>query len=128
MYAFSGTHPKTGREWRFVQGVNLTYIPRTQRKLFAKEWTKVFEMTKGNLRFTYKILKSKFPYMDIAIRRYFYSPAYYMKNIKEVPPEKMEAVIASSWHKDFSKKAMISLISKFKNAFKRSKKRSKGSF
>ena len=128
MYAFSGNHPNTGRQWRFIQGVNLTYIPRGQRKVFAREWSKVYEKTNGNLRFTYKILKSRFPYMDIAIRRYFYSPSYYLKNLREIPEDQMEAVIAASWHKDFSKKAMIKLVSKFRSMFKRNKKRSKNKF
>jgi len=126
--SFSGTHPNTGRQWRFIQGVNLTYIPRGQRKQFAKEWVAVFKRTNGNVRFTYNMLKSHYPYMDIAIRRYFYSPSYYIKNLKEVPEADLEKVIASSWHKDFSKKAMVSLVSKFRSAFKKSKKRSKNRF
>ena len=128
MYAISGNHPRTGRQHRYIQGVNLTYIPRSQRKKFAKEWVEVFKRTNGNLRFTYNMLKSHYPYMDIAIRRYFYSPSYYIKNLKEIPEAQMEAVIASSWHKDFSKKAMTSLVSKFRKAFKSSKKRKKGRF
>jgi len=128
MYAISGNHPNTGRQHRYIQGVNLTYIPRGQRKQFAKEWVAVFKRTNGNVRFTYNMLKSHYPYMDIAIRRYFYSPSYYIKNLKEVPEADLEKVIASSWHKDFSKKAMVSLVSKFRSAFKKSKKRSKNRF
>ena len=51
-----------------------------------------------------------------------------LKNLKEIPEEDLEKVIASSWHKDFSKKAMTSLVSKFRKAFKSSKKRRKGRF
>ena len=116
MYSFSGRHPNTGRQWRFLQGINLNYIPRSDRKRFVNQWVKVFEKSKGNILFTYKMAKRFFPYMDIAIRRYFYSPAYYIKNLKEVPVEDYQKIVIGSWHKDFSKTAYFQLIKKYKSA------------
>ena len=117
MYAFSGTHPNTGRQFRFIQGINLTYVPRQMRKQFASEWVNTVSKSK-NLKFTYEKLKARFPYMKIAIRRYFYSPKYYIKNLREIPLENMEKVIIGSWSKDFSKKAMIALVKKYKRGAK----------
>ena len=118
MYAFSGTHPKTGRQWRFVQMINFTYLPRTMRRSFALEWVQVFERSNGNVKFTWDVVKRKYPFMKHAIRRYFYSPNYYISKLKEVPFEDMEKVIVSTWSRDFSKKLKVSLFSKFSSALK----------
>lgn len=114
MYAFSGTHPKTGRQWRFFQGINFTYIPRTARRRFAQEWARVYKRSNGNLRFTYLTVKRRYPYLVGATRRYFYSPAYYVTEAKHIPFEDMERVIVSTWSKDFSKKIKTSLLAKFR--------------
>ena len=118
MYALDGIHPKTGHQWRFFQGINLTYIPRSMRRLFAQEWIRVFEKTKGNVAFTYELVKQRYPFMQHAIRRYFFKPNYYISNLKEVPFENMEEVIVSSWHKDFSKSVKKALLQKFSSAWK----------
>ena len=34
MYTLEGIHPNTGHQWRFFQGINFTYIPRSVRKRF----------------------------------------------------------------------------------------------
>ena len=119
MYSFSGTHPKTGRQWRFCQGVNLNYLPRSQRKRFVKEWVKVLKRTKGDMKLTWRIVKTYYPFMDIAVRRYFYSPTYYIKNLKEVPFDDLEKAVVGSFHKDFSKQALRGLASKYKKVKKR---------
>ena len=118
MYAFSGTHPSTGRQWRFIQAINFTYVPRSMRKAFANEWVRVFERTNGNVRFTWDIVKRKYPYLKHAVRRYFYSPTYYISKLQSIPFEDMENVIISTWSKDFSKKLKVSLYSKFSSALK----------
>lgn len=116
MYSFSGTHPSTGRQWRFFQGINLNFIPRASRKRFVKEWMMILKRTKGNMRLTWAIVKNYYPFMDIAVRRYFYSPNYYIKDLREVPFEDLEKVVIGSWHKDFSKAAFRGLAAKFQKA------------
>ena len=119
MYALEGTHPNTGNQFRFFQGINFTYLPRTMRKSFARDWVKVFEKTRGNTKFTWDIVKRKYPYMQHAVRRYFYKPNYYIKDLVEVPFDDMEKMIVSTWSKDFSKKIKTSLLSKFRGVMKR---------
>ena len=116
MNSFSGTHPNTGRQWRFIQALNFTYVPRSSRRAFANEWTRVFERTNGNVRFTWNILKRRYPYLSHAVRRYFYSPNYYISKLQEIPFENMEQAIISTWSKDFSKKVKVSLLQKFRSA------------
>jgi len=118
MYAFAGTHPSTGRQWRFIQAINFTYVPRSMRKAFANEWVRVFERTNGDIKFTWNIVKQRYPYLKHAVRRYFYSPNYYISKLQAIPFEDMEKVIISTWSKDFSKKLKVSLFSKFSSALK----------
>lgn len=116
MYALEGTNPNTGHQWRFLQGVNLSYLPRSMRKVFAREWVNVFQRTNGNVIFTYEIMQRRFPYMSHAIRRYFTKPNYYISDLREIPFENMEEAIVSTWSKDFSRKIKISLLQKFQSA------------
>lgn len=118
MYALEGINPKTGHQFRFIQGVNFTYLPRSMRRAFAKDWVSVFQRNNGNVRFTYEKLKSRYPYMDHAIRRYFYTPTYYISNLIEIPYEKLEETIISTWSKDFSKKVKVSLLQKFRSSMR----------
>jgi hypothetical protein len=116
MYSFSGTHPRSGHEWHFFQGINFTYIPRKDRKKFAERWMQEWQKSNGNLKFTWGRVQQEFPYLKHAVRRYFYKPNYYISKPIEVPMEDMDKVIISTWSKDFSKKLRSSLISKFKKA------------
>jgi hypothetical protein len=116
MYAFSGKHPRTQREWRFIQGINLTYVPRPLRKAFAITWIREFERTNGNAEFTWDLVKNRFPYLGLAVRRYFYSPSYYITSTRHIPFQEMEEVIVSTWSKDFSKKVKTQLTRQFKKA------------
>lgn len=118
MYALGGIHPTSGHEWRFFQGINFTYIPRAQRRQFAAAWVREWEATGGSFQFTYDRVKREFPYLQGAIRRYFYKPAYYIQNPIEVPLEDMEDVIVSTWSRDFSKKLRTNLIQKFRKTRK----------
>jgi len=88
------------------------------RKAFANEWVRVFEQSNGNVKFTWQKVKRKYPYLQHAIRRYFYSPSYYISDLNAVPFENMEKVIISTWSKDFSKKLKVSLYGKFSKALK----------
>ena len=123
MYAFTGTHPKTGRQWRFIQGLNMTYLPRVMRKAFAQDWIKQMKRTNGNAKLTWQIIQQRYPYAGaIATRRYFYSPNYYLYKIKPIPFEQFEEVVVSTYAKDFSKKVKISLLQKFSSSWKARKK------
>jgi len=86
------------------------------RRAFANEWKRVFERTNGNVRFTWEIVKRRYPYMRHAVRRYFIKPSYYITKLQEVPFDVMEKMIISTWSKDFSKKVRISILQKFKSA------------
>jgi hypothetical protein len=118
MYAFSGTHPKTGHEWHFFQGINFTYIPRKDRAKFAERWMQEWQKSNGNLKFTWGKIEREFPYLKSAVRRYFYKPNYYISKPIEVPMEDIDKVVVSTWSKDFSKKLRGNLMKKFKKAIK----------
>ena len=117
MYALKGTHENTGHEWRLFQAVNFTYIPRPLRKKFANDWMNEVGVTKDP-RFTWEKVKAKYPYLQHAVRRYFYKPSYYITNLVEVPFDQAEQAIVSTWAKDFSKKVKSSLINKFRRLMK----------
>ena len=124
MYAFEGTHPRTGNQWRFIQGINFTYVPRGIRKQFAKVWIKEYNRVK-NIRFTYQKMKRRYPGLKHATRRYMYQPKARIKKSKEIPFEDWEAAIKSTIRKDFSKKVKSSLVNKFRAVMGRRKKRSR---
>ena len=113
MYSLEGINPRTGHEWRFLQGINFTYIPRAIRKAFAQSWTDTFQRSNGNVKFTYETVKRRYPDLILGIRRYFIKPNYYISNLNEVPFENMEQAIVSTWSKDFSKKVRQALQGKF---------------
>jgi len=118
MYALQGNHPRTGHQWRFFQAINFTYIPRSVRAQFARDWSRVYQRTNGNVRFTWETVKRRYPYLKNAVRRYFFKPSYYITDIQEIPWEDMEKVIVSTWSKDFSKKIKMSLLAKFRRAMR----------
>jgi len=118
MYALEGNHERTGHQWRFFQGINFTYIPRSIRKQFAKDWKKTWDRTGGNVEFKWELVQRRYPYLKGAVRRYFFKPDYYITDLKEVPYDDMEDIIISTWSKDFSKKLKVSLLSKFRKAMR----------
>ncbi len=117
MYSIEGLHPNTGHQWRIIQAINFTYIPRGMRKRFLKQWMKELQRP-GDIKFTYDRVKSRWPFLKKATRRYFFKPSYYIQNLKEIPFDKVEKVIISTWSKDFSKKITTALLGKFKKAMK----------
>lgn len=122
MHWFSGTHPNTGRQWRFFQGINFTYIPRAVRKRFIKEWMEVLERN-PNIIFSYRRVKSRYPWLKIAVRRYQYDPATYIRGLEEIPLEDVPSEVIQTWKKDFSKKIVTAIRSKFKKTKKALQKR-----
>lgn len=125
LYKFSGTHPSTGRQWRFIQCINLNYVPRDIRKKFVLTWKDELIRRNGNVSLTWENIKTRFPGIanSNAIRRYFYSPSYYIQKPKYIELDNVEDVVISSWHKDFSKKLKRAAIRKVKSARKLVKKR-----
>jgi hypothetical protein len=103
MYALQGTHENTGHQWRFFQGINFTYIPRSMRRTFAKKWLREWDRSNGNLEFTWEKVKATYPWMKLAIRRYFFKPAYYINKPREIKREDILDVVTQTYTKDFSK-------------------------
>lgn len=114
--SFSGFHPKTGRQWRFHQGINISYIPRRDRKRFVDVWRKEFEKS-GNPKVTWDKIKTRYPYIQAGIRRYFYSPSYYIRNAREIPPEQWDREVVRSFAKDFSKTIRRKVAARLKGLF-----------
>jgi hypothetical protein len=126
LYKFSGTHPNTGRQWRFIQCINLNYIQRNVRKNFVLNWKEELIRRNGNVFLTWETIKRRFPNVanSNAIRRYFYSPSYYIQDPEYIELDNVEDAVISSWHKDFSKKLKKAAIRKIKDAKALAKKRS----
>lgn len=121
MASIEGLHPNTGHQWRILQCINFTYLPRAVRKRFLKIWMDELDKP-GNIKFTWKKVIAKYPYLKLGIRRYFFKPTYYIKNLEEIPLDEVEKVVISTFSKDFSKKIKTSLLSKFRKAlFNRNK-------
>jgi len=112
--AITGINPKTGHQWRLIQGINLHYLPRHNRVLFGSEWQLFFEKSKYNVRLTWQLIKHKYPYIEIGIRRYNLKPNYYIKNLKEIEPKNMKKEIQGSLIKDFSIKKLMDLGKKLR--------------
>jgi hypothetical protein len=122
MYSLEGNHPRTGHQWRFLQAINFTYIPRSLRRQFARDWMQVLQRT-DNPRFRWELVKRKYPYLQNAVRRYFIKPNYYIQELKEIPFDDIEKAVVSTWSKDFSKKVKTSLMTKFRNVLRRRNKK-----
>lgn len=111
---WEGTHPNTGNQMRFVQAINLNYIPRQDRKRFVEDWMEQFQKSKST-EFTWNLVKRKYPYLKFAIRRYFWKPPYYISNLEYLDTiEKINKTIVGNWAKDFSKNIKMKLAQFFK--------------
>jgi hypothetical protein len=128
MSAITGIH-SSGHQWRLIQCINFTYIPRAMRKRFLKLWMRELDK-KGKKKFTWDKVVAKYPYLKPAIRRYLLKPVYYIKDLEEIPLDQVEKVVISTFSKDFSKKAVRALrrkkavtANKIKNLFNKKKKR-----
>jgi hypothetical protein len=88
-------------------------VPRKDRKRFIKIWQR--EIEKGTpLKFTWKKVKTEFPYLKFSIRRYQLKPVYYISSPKEIPIKDWEKEVIGSLIKDFSSKIKRKIISVFK--------------
>lgn len=131
-YRITGINPSTGHQWRLIQGVNMNYIPRTHRRFFIIQWQHNYEVNNGNLKFTYEIMKRRYPYLRFAIRRYMTKPIYYIQHPYEIPVDKVEDAVLSTFDKDYSHKIKLELAKKYKetrsNVRKHNKTVKKGLF
>lgn len=109
-----GIHPTTGHEHRYIQAINLSYIPRQDRKKFVDDWILNYSKSK-NIKFTWQLIKKKYPYIQFGIRRYFWKPPYYMSKMEHLDTiDKINKAIVGNWAKDFSKKLKMKLAQFFK--------------
>lgn len=114
--AIKGINPKTGHQWRLIQGINMNYIPRGHRKDFLEIWNKNFDRTK-DVKFTWNIVQTKFPYLKLAIRRYMIVPKTYIRKLKYIEAENLQKEMIRSWHKDYSETLKRRLGSRLKKFF-----------
>ena len=121
MYGVEGNHPRTGHQHRYYQGVNLSYIPRGDRRKFVSEWQKIHMDNNGNVEFTWDLVQNRYPYLKNAVRRYFFKPSYYIQNATHISMENAEEAVISTWSKDFSKKVRVELVRKFRSLMGRRK-------
>jgi len=117
LYAVGGTHPKTGNRHNYIQAINLNYITRGKRREFVAAWTQMLKQYGGNVIFTWNMVKRKYPYLQVAFRRYSLDRGIIVK-LKEIPLEEINQAVVGTWAKDYSKQAMMSLISKYRKAKK----------
>jgi hypothetical protein len=104
-----GIHPKTGHYHNYIQFINFTYIPRHFRRLFVEQWKTILKANNGNVLLTWKKVRSKYPYLQFAIRRYFIGKQF-IRYQHEVVGGDIEKVIISSFSRDFSLVAMKAAI------------------
>ena len=125
LYRVQGIHPNTGHQHRYIQAINLNYIPRSFRKAFANQWIYYFEQTRGNVRLTWEDVKRKYPYLRYGVRRYFTKPDYYIVNPVEIDIDNVEEAVLSTYNKDFSKKVAQEVVAKYNNSMQRAKEHNK---
>lgn len=115
----SGIHPKTGREHRYFTAINLNYLSRRDRRDFVEDWIQEMKST-NSPKLTWDKVKSKYPALKSSIRRYFYSPKYYIRKLKKIEgEEEIRKEVVRTMSKDFSKKVKRKVLSKFKKGQKK---------
>jgi hypothetical protein len=107
LYAIKGINPNTGHKWDLIQGINLHYIPASQRRAFVVDWSDVLARSKMvHFHWQWNMLMKKYPYMKLATRRYLLKPASYIQNLTEVKAEQLAGELLKGEKKDFSKIAL----------------------
>lgn len=120
--AIKGVNKSTGHEWNLIQGINLNYVPRRDRKKFADLWMKEMERT-NNAKLTWEKVKTRYPYIKHGIRRYLLKPSSYIHNPKTINFEDVQNAVVKSWGKDFSHTLRRKTLSKIKKLKRRKKKK-----
>lgn len=131
-YRITGINPSTNHQWRLIQGINMNYIPRSHRRLFLMQWENYYNVSNGNIKYTYDMMKRQHPYMRFGIRRYMTKPVYYIQNPYEIPVDRVEDAVMSTFDKDYSQKIKLELSQKYRdvmnNVRTHNKKTRKGLF
>jgi len=117
LYALKGVNPNTGHMWNLVQGINLNYIDRAHRREFLHTWMPLLERNHGNIKLTWEYMVRRYPYLAVACRRYLLDRKVF-RDLKEIPLEDIEAIVISTWAKDYSRQAQMALLRKYKRANK----------
>lgn len=117
LYAIKGINPATGHQWNLLQAINLNYIARHNRRVFLHTWIPLLERNHGNIKLTWEMIQRRYPYLTVACRRYILD-AKYFRDLKEIPLEDIEAVVISTWAKDYSRQVQMALLKKYKKANK----------
>lgn len=120
--AIYGIHPTTGHQWRFIQAINLSYIPRKDRQRFVNDWLSYLGKTR-NVGLTWQIVKQKYPYIAFGIRRYFFKPEYYIGRLEEIPLENVQKEVVGTWLKDFSHEIKKKILNVFNRVTGRKKRK-----
>lgn len=84
MNSHYGVYPNTGHLHRYIQGINIHYLPKHLRLPFYEKWTKLNRnerWTKKNFQTFYSHLIKDIPNIDFCIRRYFYRPNEYITSL-----------------------------------------------
>ena len=108
MHSIEGINPNTGHQWRLIQALNFTYIPRAQRKRFMKVWLAELEKP-GNIKFHWQKVLARYSYLKMGIRRYQFKPADYITLLEEIPVDRIEKEVVKTMLKDFSKKVSVGI-------------------
>jgi hypothetical protein len=109
----TGIHENTGHQWRLIQGISLNYIPRRDRKRFVKDWYNYMSKNKS-AKFTWQLVKRRYPYIQHAIRRFQIKPDYYISNFRKLEGEEIGQEVVRNWGKDFSKFLKRKILQKIK--------------
>ena len=115
-YRITGINPSTGHQWRLIEGINMNLLPRSHRRLFLMNWQHYYDLNRGNLKYTYKMMQRQHPYMVYGIRRYMTKPVYYIQNPYEIPMDKVDDAVLSSFNKQYKFKISKELSKKYKEA------------
>jgi hypothetical protein len=113
LYSIKGIHPNTGHNWNLIQALNFSYVPRKDRIKFIQDWKLIHSKTK-NIKLTWQAVKSRYPYLELSIRRYLLSPAYYIRQIEAIKEEDIEKEVIKSLPKDYFERAKRALFAGMK--------------
>jgi hypothetical protein len=70
---------------------------------------------KGNVKLSWLDVTRNYPFMQLAIRRYFLDKGF-ITGVTVIKQEDMEDVVIKTWEADYSKRAFIAAVMKNKGA------------
>lgn len=122
--AIVGINDSTGHYWNLFQGINLHYISRNKRRVFLNDWLRIYDHTKGNLKFTWQLITKQYPYLALAIRRYILNTTRgFIIDLREIKRDNISSTVLGSLPKDYSAMVIPRVMKYRKMNPKRRKKR-----